>query len=78
VAQLKTVSPHSCSDCSSSLVVTHAKFGPLILHRTVNQRCDSDLDQAMSISHPRNIISQQSFLVSQVLELNFQSLFFDP
>jgi hypothetical protein len=71
--QLKTISPHSCSDCSSSLLVTHAKFGPLIVHITVNQRCYSDLDRTMFNSHPRctRIISPRFFLVSQVLNLIF-------
>ena len=75
VALLKTISPHSCSDCSSSLLVTHAKFGSLIVHITVYQRCDSDLDRAVSNSHPRNIISRRFFLVSQVLNLIFSPYF---
>ena len=75
MAQLQTTSAHSCSDCSSSLLVTHAKFGPLIVHITVNQRCDSDLDRAMSNSNPRNIISPRFVLVTQVLNLIFSPYF---
>jgi hypothetical protein len=75
VAHLKTTSPHSCSDCSSSRFVTHAKFGPLIVHITVNQRCDSALRRAVSNSHSRNIISRPVFLISQVLNLIFSPYF---